>query len=105
MNQTSTAFVNKDVPRLRNRHLPVTLGDGSYTSVSIHPEQYADYVRRLGGDAQVFRTELNAAALSAKPRLGITRSLAVRLALEERIEQLELAETRSTIGAISVVTK
>jgi hypothetical protein len=45
----------------------------------------------MGGDPLAFRTQLNEAALSAKSRLGVTRSLAVRLALDERIEKMETA--------------
>jgi hypothetical protein len=83
--------MNQAISTVAHKHMPVVLSDGTRTSVSIPAELYTDYVRRMGGDPLAFRTQLNEAALSAKPRLGVTRSLAVRLALDERIEQLKTA--------------
>ncbi|SEC00616.1 hypothetical protein SAMN02787142_0708 [Burkholderia sp. WP9] len=83
--------MNQAISTVAHKHMPVVLSDGTRTSVSIPTELYTDYVRRMGGDPLAFRTQLNEAALSAKPRLGVTRSLAVRLALDERIEQLKTA--------------
>ncbi len=91
MNEANSTVVINAVSATTHKHMPVVLSDGSRTSVSIPAELYTDYVRRMGGDPLAFRTQLNEAALSAKPRLGVTRSLAVRLALDERIEKMETA--------------
>ncbi|SOE50238.1 hypothetical protein SAMN05446935_0322 [Burkholderia sp. YR290] len=89
MNQANTAVVTNAAPAATHKHMPVLLGDGTRTSVSIPKELYREYVQRMGGDPLAFRTQLNEAAVSAKPRLGVTRSLAVRLALDERIAQMK----------------
>jgi hypothetical protein len=83
--------MNQAISTVAHKHMPVVLSDGTRTSVSIPAELYTDYVSRMGGDPLAFRTQLNEAARTANPRLGVTRSLAVRLALDARIEQLETA--------------
>lgn len=70
------------------KHIPVKLKDGTRTSVSIPTAYYAECERRLGGDGAALRAALREAVLTAKPRLGVTRSQAVRFALEAKIEQL-----------------
>lgn len=71
-----------------NRHIPVRLADGTVTSVSIPKALYTDFVSKMDGDASAVRMALNEAARTAKPRIGIGRSMAVRLAMEAKINQL-----------------
>ncbi|MGF6937041.1 hypothetical protein OKW41_006203 [Paraburkholderia sp. UCT70] len=64
------------------KHLPVVLPDGTRTSVSIPASVYHTFLSRLDGDRARFNEHLKAASLTARPRPGVSRSLAIRFALE-----------------------
>ena len=81
------------------KHIPVKLEDGSRTSVSMSSTQYEVFVQRMGGDARAVRSILAEAARTAKPRLGVTRSQAVRLAMETMVCDFEATRAAVYVGA------
>ncbi|MEZ2307258.1 hypothetical protein AB6809_11580 [Paraburkholderia sp. RCC_158] len=70
------------------KHLPVILSGGLRTSVSIPAVVYHAFLARLGGDRASFNEHLREAAMTAQPRPGVSRSLAVRFALEAALGEV-----------------
>ncbi|MDR5750199.1 MULTISPECIES: hypothetical protein [unclassified Caballeronia] len=70
------------------KHLPVVLRDGTRTSISIPAVVYHAFLTRLGGDRATFNARLREAAMTAQPRPGVSRSLAVRFALEASLGEV-----------------
>ena len=70
------------------KHLPVVLADGTRTSISIPAPVFNVFMSRLGEDRARFNEHLKVAALSARPRPGVSRSLAIRFALEATLGEV-----------------
>ncbi|NPT58125.1 hypothetical protein [Paraburkholderia elongata] len=83
--------MNQAFSSTARKHMPVVLSDGARTSISIPVALYDNYLTLLNGDAVAFRSHLNEVARTAEPSLGITRSQAVRFALDSRIVSMRTA--------------
>lgn len=62
---------------------------GRRTSVSIPQPDFDEYLAICHGSRVLLRRHMNAAAARLTPQPGVTRSAAIRAALEARMEQVK----------------
>lgn len=66
---------------------------GKRTSVSIPLPAFDAYLATCYGSRELLRRHMRAAAASITPRPGLTRSAALRIALDERMQKVRAANS------------
>jgi hypothetical protein len=80
--------MNTELTPATNRHEPVRLKDGTRTSICIPKVMFDDLASKMEGGTVQLRRVIADLAREVEPRVGLSRSQAVRLALEAKCNTL-----------------